>query len=511
MSTRGLGVVAFVLVGSLLFGCDGGSKPKKHPIGSGGASSGGTGGSAGTGGGAGTGGSAGTDGGAGTGGSAGTDGGAGTGGSAGTAGTGGAGGAGTGNIIVVSRANDGTIASSGANDALAVSNDGRYVVFESAVKDLVSPTLTRTWNFFLRDITSGTTKAVHLTSTGAEPNGDIINTFTAGLSDDGRYVAFVSAATDFVGNDANGVPDVFRKDLSTGALVRDDESSTGVEAEVGAKQPVAMTATGDAVFFDTDSTNINDSGADTNGKRDIYEKSSSGSCTQVSLANDQSQANDDQDTFGISSDGRYLAFASVATNLVANDTTAGYDIYLRDTSTNSTIVVSTDASGTQAPDNPTNPVVSDDGRYVAFLLMTYSGWVNNCDGGPRVMLKDLSTGSITCVDARTNGTTDGNAASANVTISRDGRYLAYTSAEQDIVAGCNNGNNQVYVVDIATGKTACPVKELNGNPVFDAKQPILSGDGKYIVFLSGDQNLVTDTIPASSSQSFRIDNPLWAP
>jgi Tol biopolymer transport system component len=207
----------------------------------------------------------------------------------------------------------------------------------------------------------------------------------------------------------------------------------------------------------------------------------------VSAANGNTTAGiSDSDNPSISSDGRYVAFWSLAGNLVPG--VGGYppQVYRRDTHTNSTILVSAaDGSSTTAMAGG-EPSISADGRYVAFVSRASSG------DYPQVYLRDIQTNKTILVSAaHGSNTMVGNGWSERPSISADGRYVAFRSwGATNLVSGVSG--TQVYLRDIQTDKTilvsAAHGSNTAGNDRSDS--PSISADGRYVAFWSQASNLV---------------------
>ena len=144
-----------------------------------------------------------------------------------------------------------------------VSGNGGFVAFRSQASDLIAGDTNGRWDIFVRDLTNGTTERVSIASDGAESNH---NSFDPSLSDDGRFVAFRSMATNLVAGDANARADVFVHDRTTGQTVRVSNPSTG-ESDGHSFEPV-ISGDGAWVAFESDATNL--VAGDTNGARDVF-------------------------------------------------------------------------------------------------------------------------------------------------------------------------------------------------------------------------------------------------
>jgi Tol biopolymer transport system component len=211
----------------------------------------------------------------------------------------------------------------------SVSADGRYVAFLSRAKLVPDDTANKV-DVFVRDRQSGTTTRVSVDSGGAQGNGD--SSFPS-ISDNGRYVAFESDASNLVPDDDNGTTDVFVHDRQTGVTTL---VSMDVDGNAAAGQIPIISADGRHVAFMGPPMASNLVPGDTNGLSDIFVRDiDSGTTARASVNSFGQEANRDSPgiTFGpqgISGDGRYVAFASTATNLVADDTNRDCDIFVHD-------------------------------------------------------------------------------------------------------------------------------------------------------------------------------------
>ena len=189
------------------------------------------------------------------------------------------------------------------------------------------------------------------------------------MSADGRYVAFLSNATDLVSgiNIGSGVQNVYRYDRITGEVVLVSVDSTGtMSGNYDCKQPV-ISADGNIIAFSTGSTNLNT--LDTSTNLDVYARNIAAGTTElvsINLTGDAS-SNGHSDYPAMSADGNRIAFRSTARNIDPLDHDTLSDIYVRDLTTNVTQLVSVNALGTGSGNRPVDtPLISADGNVVAF-------------------------------------------------------------------------------------------------------------------------------------------------
>ena len=153
----------------------------------------------------------------------------------------------------------------------------------------------------------------------------------------------------------------------------------------------------------------------------------------------------------ISKTGRFVVFDSDATNLVAGDTNAKTDVFIRDTVAKTTKRVSVSATGAQGTGASYRPSVSDDGRYVAFISAAANLVPGDTNGKPDAFRKDVVTGQIVRLSTALGGA-QGNAETQQVFIDGTGTKAAFTSAASNLVAGDTHPGIDVFVRDVAEYK-----------------------------------------------------------
>src|SRR5260221_2148307 len=195
---------------------------------------------------------------------------------------------------------------------------------------------------------------------------------SAGVSSDGRFVAFVSLATNLVPGDTNGKADVFVRDRLTGTTERVSVDSSGAEGdEHSGSSGAGISADGRFVVFDSLADNLVP--ADTNAIYDIFVRDRlNGTTERVSVATGGAEGDNFSVYPSISADGRWVSFLSSATNLVPGDVNGFGDIFVHDRQSGTTSLVSVDSNGAQANHASFSSSISGDGRYVAFV-----SWASN--------------------------------------------------------------------------------------------------------------------------------------
>jgi Tol biopolymer transport system component len=354
----------------------------------------------------------------------------------------------------VSLATDGTV---GNDDSYqpCISADGRFVAFVSDASNLVAGDTNGIADLFVRDLQTGATTRVNLDSGGNQ--ADKGPNYDACMSADGRFVAFTSDATNLVAGDTNGCPDVFVHDRVTGVTTRESVSGSGAQGLDGYSDLPSISADGRYVAFDSDAANL--VAGDNNGCNDVFVRDrQTGATTRVSVRSNGTQGNGLSYWPSISATGRYVSFTSYASNLVSGDTNDIADVFVRDLQTGATTRVSVATGGAQGNDlegghENTGSSISADGRYVAFQSMAW-GLVSpgSVADYTYIYVHDRQTGATTCASVGTDGS-QGNGGSYYPSISSDGRYVVFNSQASNLVTGDTNRCTDVFVYDRQTGTT----------------------------------------------------------
>ncbi|WP_435205048.1 TolB family protein [Micromonospora sp. bgisy143] len=290
-----------------------------------------------------------------------------------------------GTTSLVSVSSTGSAALSPSNGP-AISADGRYVAFISSAY-LVPGDTNGFSDVFVRDRVTGLTSRVSVSSTGAGANE---GSFSASISADGRHVVFASGASNLVADDTNGTPDVFLHDRATGLTSRVSVSSTGAEANDGSGS-LAISGDGRYIAFTSGASNLVP--GDTNQVTDVFLRDRLiATTTRVSVSTSGGQAESHSPSLkaAISADGRFIAFMSYASNLVPPDVNREYDVFLRDRVAGTTRRVSLATNGTEPNGRSyTGKGISADGRYVTFDSIASNLAPGDTDGAYDVFLRDL--------------------------------------------------------------------------------------------------------------------------
>jgi Tol biopolymer transport system component len=378
----------------------------------------------------------------------------------------------------------------GNGDSLptAISDDGRFVLFESGASDLVSGDTNGVTDVFLRDMISNVTYLVSVSTNGGFANG-VCRGST--MTPDGSLVAFVSAANNLVHGDTNGVPDVFVRDMLEGTTIL---VSAGARASnsyaLTASEAPDITLDGRFVLFYTTATNLVAGGP--NGGADIYLRDLwAGTTRWVSSSARAVLGNSFAVSFNYSAAEKAAFIAYEACTNFPSAMPFGRGVILRfNLYTGLTDIIHTNA---YVP--PSNPEeihtleITSDGRFITFVANT-----NGAPGTTCILRWDAESGLTTLVSADLAGHASTNAVSDSPTIDPTGRFVAFLSRATNLVANPLQGDYHLYLRDIQSGTTTLLDADTNGvgSGVSPATAPRLSADASVVAFESPDAGLVAN-------------------
>ena len=367
----------------------------------------------------------------------------------------------------------------------SISSNGRFVVFQSDATNLVPGDTNGATDIFIHDRHTATTELVSVSFSGDLGNDASEN---PSISSDGRYVAFMSLATNLVQGDTNGEPDVFVRDRQRGMTELVSVSFAGMQGNSGSSDP-SVSSDGRYVAFVSAANNLV---ADyTNNHSDIFVHDRQRHTTKlVSVSSTGMQGNSNSYSPSISSDGRFVVFISEATNLVKGDTNGDFDVFIHDRQTGNTGLVSVSSSGLQGNGFINRASISSDGRYVAFSSGANNLVAEDTYAGSDVFVHDRQTGATELVSISSSGV-QGNYDSDDPFISSDGRYVTFSSFADNLLSEDTNAGNlvtqerytgyNVFVHDRQTGSTELVSLSSRGPVPYTSA---ISPDGHYVVFSS---------------------------
>lgn len=366
-----------------------------------------------------------------------------------------------------------------------ISGNGRYVAYSSSADELgVNGGDDQS---FLYDTETGSVTQVTFDYSGGQPNDPAMR---PRINHDGSRVTFASYATDIVSdhvpgiNGANGQVYLWSKD--TNQIVRVSETAAGTQADGRSISP-DINADGNIIVFESAATNL--VSGDTNGLHDIFVKNmQDGSIERVSLGTGGAEANGASINPVISGDGRVVAFSSDATNLVS-DTNNSTDVFVYDDYTQSVSRVSVSSSGTEANGDSWVVDVSANGRFVIFSSDASNLIAGDTEGYRDIFVHDRVNG--TTVRASETAAGVGFAgASLSASISSDGRYVAFHSnsnSDREVPGG----GSDVYRKDLETGDVQQWSIGLDDTSYGSSSGARIADAGDRIAFISQTTNLVS--------------------
>lgn len=380
----------------------------------------------------------------------------------------------------------------------SISADGRYVAFWSMATTLVPGDTNGTSDVFVHDRVTRTTERVSVDSrgrqaTGGDQGGVLDTNFgRPAITPDGRYVAFASSATNLVRGDRNQTVDVFLRDRVAGTTERVTMAGRRVEANSESSHP-AMSPDARFIAFGSYADNLVP--GDTNFTSDVFLLDrTAGAIQRVSVSSSGAQADNASTGPSLTPDGRFVAFGSDASNLVPGEVEdfAG-DVYLRDVQAGTTVGVATHATGFVRHTGA--PVLSADGNLVAFHSWDDGIVAGDTNGSYDIFVLDRTTGTIERVSVDSAGV-QGDNWSTGPAMTPDGRFVAFSSEADNLVAGDTNGDLDVFVHDRADHTTVRVSVRTDGTETgleLGSFNPSISADGRLTAFQSEGALVPEDT------------------
>ncbi|MBL8297584.1 MAG: hypothetical protein JNN30_04465 [Rhodanobacteraceae bacterium] len=410
------------------------------------------------------------------------------------------------------------IDSNGPTDrAAAITPDGRFTLFRSAASNLVAGDTNRVADLFVHDASTGGIERVNLSSSGAQADDSVGE--ISGISDNGRYVVFDSAARNLVATPTFGRRQVYLRDRVAGTTTLLSGNGGGA-AQADSRNP-QLSADGRYVVFDSDAAFISSEDTNGLRDIYQLDRQTS-TYTLISVSADGRLGNGESYEAQISADGSSVVFNTRATNLTAGDTNGFADLLLRKPAAGTLQRVSVKADGSQLQFSsylsPMN-ALSADGRFV--LMTAYEALepadTNDATDG---YLYDSQDGSVRRVtlgvsDAQINGFSSAHG------LSRDAARIVFQSDGPNVAPGQGSGNSRVFVRDLNTATNTQITFRNGGEEAGDSVYaPAMSSDGVTVVaittnsnFVAGDNNLMNDLIRQAGrgSAAQRLSSPAAGP
>jgi hypothetical protein len=380
----------------------------------------------------------------------------------------------------------------------SVSGDGRYFVFSSASTNLVASDTSGHSKVLLRDLQSGTTSEVSVSTSGIPADSD---SYGGAISANGQYVAFTSSAGNLYPGSVqtHAWCGVYVRDVVHGITEREDVVQDGTAGNADSCGGAAISADGRFVAFVSDDTNLI---SGTSGMQVYLRDRKTAHMSLISSASDGSTGNAPSSGVAISADGRYVAFTALATNLVPQNTGGLNEAFVRDTQSGVTSLVSISSNG--LPANASISLASSsiiamsaDGRFVVFASPATNLAPHPTDYATHVFLYDRQLGNTMLVDVDSVGTPLGGGSFVNPAISADGRFIAFWGFLQFLVR--DTVESQTAVVSLAANG------QPDNNTTGDGNSSVSMG-GPHVAFASFGTNLVVNDTNGQAD-AFAATNP----
>jgi len=323
----------------------------------------------------------------------------------------------------------------------------------------------------------------------------------AAITPDGRFVLFGSSASNLVLGDTNGFMDAFVHDRLTGTTERVSVSSSGAQGNGDSMtgdlsgDGGAITPDGRFVAFNSLASNLVP--GDVNGVGDVFVRDRVTGTTEIVSVNSSGV----QGNFGsgiappsISGNGTLVAFDSQATNLEPGQN-GQEGVFVHNRITGKTIEVSVNSSGVEGNGFSLGPTISRDGRFVVFFSFASNLVSGDTNGAPDIFVRNLSAGTTERVSVDSSGV-EGNGGSGGPLdlpdISADGRFVAFSSTATNLVPGDTNGVPDIFVHDRVTGVTERVSVSSTGVQSDGTSffKPVITPDGRFVAFTDRGTNLV---------------------
>ncbi len=305
------------------------------------------------------------------------------------------------------------------------------------------------------------------------------------ISADGQVVGFSSSGSNIVPDDTNGHADIFAYALADGQIAR-PTLPDGSDPNGGSFNPI-LSADGRYVLFQSYATNWVT--GDDNQDTDVFVWDRvTGVVELISIATDGGVGNGRSDPVGISADGRWVAFRSSSTNIIAGQPVSFQPhMFFRDRQSGVSAAALVGIDGELLPVE--GGTFSADARYLTFWTSSDKAVPNDTNGKQDVFVRDMWAGSTTRISQGVGGA-ESNGASNDAVLSADGRWVAYDSDATNLVA---DGviHVGVFLYDRTTGTTIRVSQRVDGSPATHGDRPEISGDGGMITYISNDNTIVT--------------------
>jgi Tol biopolymer transport system component len=388
--------------------------------------------------------------------------------------------------------------------------EGRFIVFTSSATGLAGAGVGNGYrHIYWRDQLAGVTVLVSRTPAGAPGNN---SSYAAAVSADGLTVVFESVATDLVSGDTNGVSDVFLWSATDGVVKRISVGAGGAQANGGSFEPT-VSGDGSVVAFSSGASNLT-GGVSGNSTINVIRRDLATGTNTLITANAAGNGVGGARP-ALSEDGKRLAFYAYSSEIVAGDSNGLWDVFVHDATTQTKKRVSLTSTGgernqgTESASRVVAPAISGDGRYVAFATTASNMVPGDSNGKQDVFVVDTQTGAVVRASVSSAG------AQANddspilqgerLSLSYDGTWVAFTTKASNLGAGTGASNiGNVVMHNRVTGETRAVTDDTTGG----VERAMMSRTGAYV--LLGSSNSLDPRFASSGLFSrFTGVGPAW--
>jgi Tol biopolymer transport system component len=371
-----------------------------------------------------------------------------------------------------------------------ISAGGRFVVFDSNADNLVGEDSNTYRDVFIRDRKLDKTRLVNVSSAGEQANNDFSEIYSNGspISADGRFVVFSAFAANLVPSDLNSNTDVFIRDRQNHTTRRISVNSAEEEAQNGDSVDPAISPDGRFVVFASLADNLVPN--DSNGSVDVFIRDrKKGVTKRVSVNSSEQESHAGGSEASVSANGRYVLFGSTSDNLAPGPVDGHEDAYVRDRWKGTTRRVSVNTRGHQANESVGYMSISNSGRFVVFETNANNLVKHDTNGQDDVFVRDRRAKTTRRVSVSSSEKQVMNW-SGYAHISPGGRFVAFESPAGHLVPGDDNGIVDIFVRDLRNGTTMRVTSRSGGSSPYGSEYPTITADGRFVAFQSDVNNLV---------------------
>ncbi len=407
-------------------------------------------------------------------------------------------------IQCVSIASGGAAGDRGSYQA-SISDDGQFIAFRSNATNLGAGDTNDLSDTFLHDTQSGNTDRI---TQAIDSSTGPVASFAPSISDDGNIIAIQGYRTSAgSGHNYSRIYVIDRQAGTTTDILPVDVTAGSDPTDREARQEPDVSGNGRFVAFHA-FVNMNSAPADrlplqddTNSSHDIYVYDLQDEITErVSRDSNGVEGNGDSFSASLSDDGNFVAFYSYANNLVVNDTNEAEDVFVKDRLTDGTTRVSVASDGTEGNDDSYTPTISGNGRFVVFRSLASNLVASDTNGSWDIFVHDRDTDGNGVFDESgkiltervsiSSSGSEANSHSYSPSISDDGRYIVFRSNASNLVAGDSNNRWDIFLHDRQAGVTIRVNTSALGEANNHSYAPVISDNGKFVVFESDATNLI---------------------